>query len=208
MFDFLALISNKHYWKLHSYLIKYILKIYGIKVGKNFYCEGVPLLKIRGKSENIVIGDNVSFLGKIDLRNRENGKIFIDDNVSFDNDVRLVSAQNGTIKIGSFSAIGPKTIINGGGSVLVGKKCLFAAGVNINANDHKHEKSRYIRDQGFIHKDILIEDDVWLGANVIINKGVSLKRGSIVGSNAVVTKDCKEYSINVGIPSKMINERM
>ena len=51
MFNFLALITNKKYWIFHSRIIKIILRRYGIKVGKNFYIEGVPKLKIRGKSK-------------------------------------------------------------------------------------------------------------------------------------------------------------
>ncbi|EQB34419.1 hypothetical protein M947_11090 [Sulfurimonas hongkongensis] len=208
MFDFLALITNKKYWIIHSWIIKFILKYYGIKIGKKFYCEGVPKLKIKGKGENIYIGNNVSFLGTIDLRNRENGKIIIQNDSTIEHEVRLVSARDGIISIGEDSTIGPFTIINGGGNVIIGKKCLFAKGISINANDHKFYKNIPIREQGFTHKDVVIEDDVWLGANVCINKGVNLKRGSIIGANAVVTKDTEEYSINVGIPSKQISKRL
>jgi len=207
MFEFFALITNKYYWKLNSYIIKFIFLIYGIKVGKNFYCEGIPKLKIRGYAKNIIIGDNVSFLGIVDLRNRENGKIVIGDNVSIDNNVRIVSAKEGVISIGKDSTIGCFTIINGGGNVFIGEKCLLANNISINANDHKFNKNAFIRDQGFIHKDIRIENDVWLGAHVCINKGVVLKEGTIIASNAVVTKDTEEYSINAGIPSKKINQR-
>jgi len=207
MFDFLALITNKRYWKLHSLIIKLILKLYGIKVGENFYIEGIPKLKVRGKSKNIIIGNNVNIFGDIDLRNRENGKIIIEDNVSFDNDVRLVSAREGTIKISIGSTIGAFTIINGGGDVIIGKKCLFAKNISINANDHKFEKNKYIREQGFIHANVIIEDDVWLGANVTVNKGIDIKKGAIIGANAVVTKNIDSYSINVGIPAKKIAKR-
>ncbi|ADR35045.1 acetyltransferase [Sulfuricurvum kujiense DSM 16994] len=207
MFEFLSLITKKRYWKLHSFMIKIILRFYGIKTGKGFYCEGIPHLKIGGKAEFIQIGDNVSIFGNIDLRNRENGKIIIEDNVSFDHDVRLVSAREGTIRIGSGSAIGPYTIMNGGGSILIGQKCLFAKSISINANDHQFEKSSCIRDQGFTYGDIVIEDDVWLGANVCINKGVKIQKGSIIGANAVVTKNTEEYSINAGVPSRMIGMR-
>jgi len=45
MFSFVALITNRKYWTIHSLIVKVILIIYGIKVGKNFYIEGVPKLK-------------------------------------------------------------------------------------------------------------------------------------------------------------------
>lgn len=207
MFNFLSLITNKKYWILHSWIIKLILKCYGIKVGKNFYCEGTPKLKIRGEASNIVIGDDVSFLGTVDLRNRENGTIIIENGSSLEHGVRLVSARDGTIFIGENTAIGPYNIINGGGNIKIGKKCLFAKGISINANDHNFDKSKPIRDQGYLLKDVVIGDDVWLGANVCVNKGIFIKKGSIIGANAVVTKSTEEYSINVGIPSKKILQR-
>jgi acetyltransferase-like isoleucine patch superfamily enzyme len=198
MFEFLALITNKQYWKFHSFLIKLILK---------FYIEGTPRLKIRGKGSNILIGDNVSIFGDIDLRNRENGKIIIENSVSFDTSVRLVSAREGTIKIDEGAVIGAYNIMNGGGNIFIGKKVLFAKGISINANEHKFEKKEYVVNQGYIYDDIIIEDDVWLGANVAVNKGVTIKKGAIVGTNAVVTKDIENYSINVGIPAKKISMR-
>ena len=198
---------KKIFWFFYSLLIKIILKFHGIRIGKEFHIEGIPKLKIQGKGPNIEIGNNISIFGNIDLRNRENGKIIIGNNVKFDNDVRIVSAKDGIIKIGESSAIGPNTIINGGGNVTIGKKVIFAKNISINANDHEYKRFMNIRDQGFIYADVIIEDDVWLGANVCVNKGVIIRKGSVVGANAVVTKDTDPYSINVGIPSKKISER-
>mgnify|MGYP005995450981 CR=1 FL=1 len=203
----LALLMKEKIWFLYSLLIKIVLKIYGIRVGKEFYIEGTPKIKIRGKGHNIDIGSYVSIFGKIDLRNRENGKIIIEDKVKFDDNVRIVSANNGVIKIGESSSIGPNTIINGGGNVIIGKKVLFAKNISINANDHNFKKSANIIEQGFSYADVIIEDDVWLGANVCINKGVVIKKGSVVGANAVVTQDTDPYSINAGVPSKKLRER-
>jgi acetyltransferase-like isoleucine patch superfamily enzyme len=204
----LSIITNKKIWVLYSYIIKLILKLYGIDVGKRFYIEGTPQIKIKGKASNISLGNNISIFGSIDLRNRENGKIIIEDNVKLDNNVRLVAARDGMIKIGKDSSIGPHTIINGGGNVIIGKKVIFSKNISINANEHNFKKSNNISDQGFVYKDIVIKDDVFLGANVSINKGVVLGEGSVIGANAVVTKDTEPYSINVGIPSKKISERL
>ena len=115
--------------------------------------------------------------------------------------MRIVSARDGIIKIGEGSAIGPYTIINGGGNVMIGKT-IFMKNISINANDHEHKRLMSIFDQGFIYENVIIEDDVWLGANVCNNKGVTVKKGSVIGANAVVTKDTDQYSINVGVPSK------
>ena len=159
MFNFLALITNKKYWKFHSRIIKTILILYGIKVGNNFYIEGVPKLKIRGKSENIIIGNNVNILGNIDLRNRENGKIIFKDNVTIENDCRLVSAREGIIEIGKGSIVTAFAILNGGGDIIIGEKCILGPGCRINANEHIFLRQTPIRESGFIHRSIIIEDD-------------------------------------------------
>ena len=198
---------KKFYWILFSLIIRLVLKFHGIKVGNKFYIEGIPKLKINGKGSNIEIGENVSIFGTVDLRNREEGKIIIENGVKIDTNTRIVAARNGLIKIDEDSVIGPFTIMNGGGNISIGKKVIFAKNISINANDHKYEKFDNIRDQGFVYGDVVIGDDVWLGANVCVNKGVTIKKGSIVGANAVVTKDTDPYSINVGVPSKKISER-
>ncbi len=78
---------------------------------------------------------------------------------------------------------------------------------SINANEHKALRDKFIRDQGFIHAPVVIEDDCWIGTNVAINKGVLIRKGSILGANAVVTKDTEPYSVNVGVPARKIAER-
>lgn len=192
---------------IYSRYIAFLLRLRGINIGEKFYIEGRVAIKLRGKAENIRIGNNVSIFGDIDLRNRENGVIIIEDNVSFDRDVRLVSARDGKIHIGKNSAIGPYTIINGGGNVIIGKNALFAKNISINANDHEHYANANIRDQGYVYADVVIQDDVWLGANVCVNRGVVIATGSIVGANAVITKNTEPYSINVGVPARKIGRR-
>lgn len=207
MFSFLALITNKKYWLLHSLLIRSILRCYGICIGKNFYIEGVPRLKIRGKGGHIVIGDNVQVLGDIDLRNRENGRIVFHDRVTIEGGCRFVSARDGTIEIGEHSIVTTGAIINGGANILVGRSCIIGPRASINANDHKFERNVPVREQGFVHADVIIEDDCWLAANVVVMKGVRIAKGSILGSGAVVTKDTEPFSINVGAPARKISER-
>lgn len=54
---------------------------------------------------------------------------------------------------------------------------------------------------------IVIEDDVWCGANVTILKGVTIGHGSVVAAGAVVTKSFPPYSIIGGVPAKLIKMR-
>lgn len=54
---------------------------------------------------------------------------------------------------------------------------------------------------------IVIEDDVWIGANVTILKGVTIHKGAVIAAGSVVTKDVPSYSISGGVPSKVIKMR-
>ena len=208
MFQILALITNKKYWLVHSILIKYILKLYGIKIGKNFYCEGIPELKIRGKASDIYIGNNVSFLGNIDIRNRESGKIIIKDNVSIDNYTRLVSANNAKLTIGENTSIGPFCIFNCGTDVTIGKDCLISGQIYIQSSEHGFAQGNLISKQKHSYGEIIIENDCWIGANAMIAKNVTLGKGSVVGAKSFLRNvNYTENSIIVGSPSKKIGIR-
>lgn len=54
---------------------------------------------------------------------------------------------------------------------------------------------------------VIIEEDVWCGANVTILKGVTIGRGSVIAAGAVVTKNVGEYEIWGGVPAKKIKNR-
>lgn len=56
-------------------------------------------------------------------------------------------------------------------------------------------------------KEVIIEDDVWVGANVTILMGVTIGRGSVIAAGSVVNKSSPPYSIVGGIPSKILKFR-
>lgn len=51
---------------------------------------------------------------------------------------------------------------------------------------------------------VVIEDNVWIGEHACIMPGTTIGKGSIVGANAVVTKDVPPYSLVGGVPAKLI----
>ncbi|MBE2943853.1 CatB-related O-acetyltransferase [Anoxybacillus flavithermus] len=56
-------------------------------------------------------------------------------------------------------------------------------------------------------KTIIIGNDVWIGQDVLILEGVKIADGSVIGAGAIVTKDTEPFSINVGVPAKIIGYR-
>jgi acetyltransferase-like isoleucine patch superfamily enzyme len=64
-----------------------------------------------------------------------------------------------------------------------------------------------ISEQGFRGGPIEIGEDCWIGRGVIVTGNVKVGRGSVIGANAVVTRDIPEYSVAVGVPAKVIKNR-
>lgn len=60
--------------------------------------------------------------------------------------------------------------------------------------------------RSYVCKPVIIEDNVWIGEFVSILPGVTIGKGSIIGANAVVTKDIPSYVIAVGAPAKPIKK--
>lgn len=56
-------------------------------------------------------------------------------------------------------------------------------------------------------KDVIIESGCWIGTHVIILKGVTIGRGSVIGAGAVVVKDVPPYSVYVGVPEMKVSRR-
>lgn len=97
-------------------------------------------------------------------------------------------------------------------SLTIGNKVIFGPRPTIITGDHRIDViGKYIIDSNEKLKEndspIVIEDDVWTGANVTILKGVTIGRGSVIAAGAVVTKSCPPYSIIGGIPAKILKYR-
>ena len=124
-------------FKINSAIWFIILKLKGIKVGRNFYIEGVIFLKLKGDDcSKISIGNNVSINGDLDLRTRESGKIIIKNNVNFDSDIRIVAARNSVINIENGVRIGRNTMIVAGEDVKIGANVLIGPNSLIQTSNH------------------------------------------------------------------------
>lgn len=94
----------------------------------------------------------------------------------------------------------------------IGKKVISGPHPTIITGDHRIDViGKYIMDttEKLPENDapVVIEDDVWTGANVTILKGVTIGRGSVIAAGAVVAKSFPPYSIIGGIPAKLLKMR-
>jgi acetyltransferase-like isoleucine patch superfamily enzyme len=112
-----------------------------------------------------------------------------------------------SIVIGDNIFIGSGCEFNIKERITIGNNSLIASGCRFIDHDHGLQKYQLMRSQEGVIKEIKIGNDVWLGCNVIVLKGVEIGEGAVVASGAVVTKSIPPYEIWGGIPAKKIGVR-
>lgn len=111
----------------------------------------------------------------------------------------------GDVIIGDHTRIGlHNTII---GPVTIGCHVNLAQGITVTALNHNFENSdKRIDEQGVSTTPVIIEDDIWIGANAVILPGVTIGNHSVVAAGAVVTKNVPPHSLVAGVPAKIIKQ--
>ena len=108
------------------------------------------------------------------------------------------------------ASINSNVMINarGLGEIKIGENVLIGPNVVLRSNNHNFsEISQPISKQGMKGGKIIIDNDVWIGSNVVILPNINIGRGSIIGAGAVVTSNVQSYSIVGGVPAKEIGKR-
>jgi acetyltransferase-like isoleucine patch superfamily enzyme len=123
-----------------------------------------------------------------------------------DNCVRLTTwpskQADAEIVIGDYCLISPGVRISAAESIRIGDNCMFAANVIVSDSDWHgiYNRIRPFR----CTKPVVIENNVWLGERVIINKGVTIGENSVVGAGSIVTKSIPANSVAAGNPARII----
>ena len=112
------------------------------------------------------------------------------------------------IQIGSQTVVNDNTYFETSGSLKIGHHVHLARGLTIWTVDHNYRDAKNIPyDEVIIEKPVVIQDFVWIGANVSIIPGITIEEGAIVGMGAVVVKDVPYCAIVGGSPAKIIGYR-
>ncbi len=124
----------------------------------------------------------------------------------------MLSCKNGSINIGKDVGINAQTIVQStsgnqvliGDDCVIGQRCLIIGGGNYVISD----KERLIRNSP-INDDggIVVETNVWLGANVSVLGGVTIGRGCVAGAGSVISRSIPPFSVCMGIPARVVRER-
>lgn len=99
------------------------------------------------------------------------------------------------------------TIMTTGNSKFIMKRESGAAeGLTVITSNHKQRLGTFRSgaNDDNVYKDIVVEEDVWIGINVTLLSGAHIGRGAIVGACSVVTKEIPPYAIAVGNPAKVV----
>jgi acetyltransferase-like isoleucine patch superfamily enzyme len=120
----------------------------------------------------------------------------------------LVETQH--IEIGERVVIRPHTMLmaDADARIIIGDDVLMGAGVHIYVNNHRFDRTDLtIAEQGYYpSEDVVVEDDVWIGANAVLLPGVRIGRHSVVAACSVVTRSVEPYSVYGGNPARKIRD--
>lgn len=119
--------------------------------------------------------------------------------------------------IGNNTTIRYQSVVGSIGLIRIGSHVIISNNVHIYDNNN-HPTDPSVRhkmcESGFYsdlwswkyseHKDVVIEDDVWIGERSTILKGVHIGKGSIIGCDSVVTSDIPEFSVAAGNPAIVV----
>lgn len=99
------------------------------------------------------------------------------------------------------------TIMTMGDSKFIMKQgCLTAEGLVVITSTHRQQIGHFLsgNNDDNEYKDVIVEEDVWIGMNVTLLPGVTIGRGAIIGAASVVTKSIPPYAVAVGNPAKVV----
>lgn len=180
-----SLVKNAVRWFVHTLWSIPLFKARCEKVGKNLRLpNGIPL--IVGNHLKIYLGDNVTI-----------GRSTIGASKIFDEPV---------LKIGHNSHIGYGTVISIAKEVLIGEHCLTGPGcIIMDSDDHPVNPQKRLMNEPVDKENVRpvkIGNNVWIGSNCAILKGVTIGDNVIVATHSVITKDLSANCIYAGYPAR------
>lgn len=185
--------------KLSSFIYsRYITMYYKVKLGENVFFNKIPNIRCL-KGTELIIGKNVRLNS-----NNQGYHINMHSKCKI-----LLDRKDAKVTIGANTRI-HGTCIHAYKNITIGENCLIAANTQIfDGNGHElsmENPSNRINTIGS-SKPIVIEDNVWIGANVFVLPGVIIGEGSVISANSVVSIDIPKRSIAAGNPAIVIRRK-
>lgn len=176
-----------------------------------------PQALLFGRTAQVTLGAGCKLGARVRVDPGMRGHVEIGERVWVAADVELQTETR--VQIGAGSSVQRRSTING--STRLGRGCILAPGVFISSGAHpfraiphlpiREQERRLAGDvqaQAALDRPIWVQDDCWLGTNSVVCPGVTVGKGSVVGANAVVTRDVPPYSVVAGSPARVIGTRL
>jgi len=166
------------------------------------------IINVLGNSNKIHTNNCLLEDCKINISGSGN-QFFLEKGVKLRNATIHIRGKNCLVKIGTNTTTGGIRIVNVGtnNNIEIGSDCLFADNIEIWASD-THSIYNENKEKINHEKPIIIGNHVWVGSHVMVLKGVTIKKNSIVGMGSIITKDIPEGVISVGSPNRNIKENV
>jgi len=116
----------------------------------------------------------------------------------------------GNLVVGENCVINSGTVLYTGNGINIGNFVAIAANCTFAPVNHEYmKKDELIRNQGFKPSKggIIVEDDVWIGANCVLLDGAFLRKGCVIAAGSIIRGEIGAYSVNAGYPLKIIGNR-
>ncbi len=165
-----------------------------------------------GQRDMLSIAASARISPLADIEDSQRGsRIVIEDEVVIDAFVKLKAAGGlGDVVIGRGSVINAGCVLYTGNGIIIGPGVLIAANCTLAPTNHAFaDPARPIRQQGFqpSRGGIVIEADVWLGANCVVVDGARIGRGTVIGACSLVRGELPPLCIAHGTPAKVCGWR-
>ena len=141
---------------------------------------------------------------------RQWSDISLEKHVSLDDGVVLLcsgSPKENKISIAEDTYVNRYTMLDAHLEIRIGRNCMIGPYCYITDANHGRATGALVKEQKMEAMPVVIEDDVWLGAGVIILPGVRLGHGCVIGAGAVVTDDVPPEAVFAGVPAVRIGTR-
>lgn len=153
--------------------------------------------------DNVVIDDGCC----LDAKGSDNRGITIARGVFVGRNT-ILSCKNGDILLDENANVGFNCEVFSAARVRIGRNVLVAAYTYLVGGDHLYDRTDIpVLEQGRTARGIEVDDNVWLGAHVVVTDGSTVGRDAIIGAGAVVVGEVPPFAIAVGIPAAVVRDR-
>lgn len=141
------------------------------------------------------IGGFVKLSRNATLRVIGDGRIKLGSGCSVSSNARVSAVNGGTITIGNNTGIGYNNLVVSRESISIGDNVMLGPGVCIYDHDHVYKTKEIMRNAGYTTTPVIIEDNVWIGANAVILKGSRIGKNSVIAAGTVVKGEIPDNSL-------------